>query len=97
MCLRSKHTLFCPLAQIKICCDSYAFLIIEHLSQHFRKTSSNSSMVISFNDGSLFAQNIIFVPRLSSSRANGNIPNIKSTPLLSTNMTAQLCDGPYLK
>lgn len=50
---------------------------------------------MSFSDGSLFAQNITVVPRLNSSRANGIIPNIKSMPLLSTNITAHLCGGPY--
>lgn len=65
-----------------------------HLSQHLRRTASNSSVVISFSDGSLFAQNNTFVPRFINSRANGTTPKIKSTPLLSTKIAAQLCDGP---
>lgn len=42
---------------------------------------------MSFSEGKVLAVNITFVPCDNSSLANGNMPNIKSTPALSKNIT----------
>lgn len=51
-------------------------------------------LLMYYNQIERYIFQLTFVPRNNRSRANGKIPNIISTPLLSTKIAAHLCGIP---